>query len=309
MRNGILLSQRLLFSAVFVFIASFRTVYPLGVSTSPQRQSTALAGDWAVQKSLLRETDCCVVSVSGLESHLKVLQEEFADNGPSDVDLRMRVRVTSSAYDDCLRVRRSILPSEEDKSHNGNVDKNLKYDACTLALEELARGVASLADGSLEGIVEDVFVRIVCASNYRARDPPFHTDKAPFRGYVTLRGVGTEFMTRPCTPMEYMTLRTLGEGKPTESLRPAEELEFIVMKGDYYDAEPPSPPTKSLAFLAKVWKRATACVHRSPPGKGGRRVIVSFDLADGDDNREWFQVGQKREWRNGLTQRKSHLVA
>ena len=77
MRNGIPLSQRLLFSAVFVFIASFRTVYPLGVSTSPQRQSTALAGDWAVQKSLLRETDCCVVSVSGLESHLKVLQEEL----------------------------------------------------------------------------------------------------------------------------------------------------------------------------------------------------------------------------------------
>jgi hypothetical protein len=42
---------------------------------------------------------------------------------------------------------------------------------------------------------------------------------------------------------------------------------------------------------------------------GGRRVIISLDLADGDDDREWYQADKKREWRSGMTQRKSHLVA
>ena len=32
-------------------------------------------------------------------------------------------------------------------------------------------------------------------------------------------------------------------------------------------------------------------------------------LADGDDDREWYEKNQKREWRSGMTQRKSRLVA
>ena len=76
-----------------------------------------------------------------------------------------------------------------------------------------------------------------------------------------------------------------------------------------------------------TWDRASTCVHRSPPANnnnnsnndddgmsGGksrqrRRVILSFDLAAGEDDREWYQYGQKREWRSGMTQRKSKLVA
>lgn len=136
----------------------------------------------------------------------------------------------------------------------------------------------------------------------------FHTDKAPLRAYVTLRGVGTEIMTRVCSPVEYALLRSLGKlgenNKSSASLRQAEELEFIVMKGDHYvhssDVE---------TWLTRAWKRASACVHRSPPGLGGRRIILSLDLADGDDDREWYQANKKREWRSGMTQRKSRLVA
>ena len=272
-------------------------------------------GDWCTSKSSLRHSDCCVTFVHGLESHVKVLQHVLADQGPSDIDLRARIRVFSSSsssssslltYEDCAKVRNSVVPlAKEERGSEG--DK--RHDPCSLALAELARGMASLADGTLSGVVEDVFCRIVCASDYRAIDPPFHTDKAPLRGYVTLRGVGTQFMARPCHPVEYLTLRTLGEGEPTRSLplQTAQELEFIVMKGDHYDDHVVPPEGSSL--FNRFWKRATACVHRSPPGKGGRRVIISFDLADGDDDREWYQVGLKRQWRSGMTQRKSRLVA
>ena len=70
---------------------------------------------------------------------------------------------------------------------------------CILALEELAKGVASLADGPLEGKTTDVYMRVVCASNYQAIDPMFHTDKCPLRGYVTLTGPGTEFLDQSGT--------------------------------------------------------------------------------------------------------------
>jgi hypothetical protein len=273
-----------------------------------------LTGDWDGSKASLRKTDVCVVKIPGLGVHLKRLQTELGDNGPSDIDLRARIRINSSSsssssssltYKDCLQVRDSII------SVSNNDETRHEHDPCAIALEELARGMASLAEGSMEGIT-DVFVRIVCASNYRARDPPFHTDKAPLRGYVTLQGVGTEFMTRTCSPFEYLTLRTLSDGKLKQDLEQAQELEFIVMKGDYYHDTMNSKlqtTNNDMSFLDKFWTRARACVHRSPTGNGERRVIVSFDLADGQDDREWYQVATKREWRNGLTQRKSHLVA
>jgi Protein of unknown function (DUF1826) len=272
----------------------------VGGSLVPRVSSlSSLTGDWESAKLALRHPDCCVVSVSGLEHHLQVLQKELVDKGLSDLDLRSRIRAShNSASSDCSRVLHSVVP----------IDNNLDHDssgACMAALEELARGIASLADGPLNFEVEDVHMRVVCASDYRAVDPMFHTDKCPIRGYVTLCGVGTEFMTRTCTPMEYMSLRSLGKqpsSEPSDSVREANELEFIVMKGDYY-------PQQGSSWLSKVWQRAFACVHRSPPGNGGRRVIVSLDLADGDDDREWYDAGQKREWRSGMTQRKSRLVA
>jgi Protein of unknown function (DUF1826) len=297
------------------------------------------AGDWENAKVALRNKDCCIVSVTGLEHQLKVLQDVLADNGPSEIDLRARIHVrpsvssssstSGSTYNDCVRVRNSVVPFLEGNEENGG-SEIVDIDPCSAALKELACGMFSLADGPFESVVNDVFVRIVCASDYKGKDPPFHTDKAPLRGYVTLRGVGTEFMTRPCRPIEYMTLRTFGRPEdyesgerkrggaqrrePTKSLRMADELEFIVMKGDYYEHPTEKDSSTSLSSSSSLiskagWKRESACVHRSPPGKGGRRVIVSFDLADGDDDREWYQVGLKREWRSGMTQRKSHLVA
>lgn len=228
---------------------------------------------------------------------MSILQSEYNDV-PIDIDLRSRVRVQSSStlHDDCRKIHRSVLMTDDN-------DDNHKEAVCVAALEELARGVASLADGPLAGVCEDVFLRIVCASDYRAIDPMYHTDKCPLRGYVTLRGLGTELMIRPSSPLEYATLRTLGKGD-SSSLRNAEELEFIVMKGDYYKATNAPSTWQEL-----IWTRASACVHRSPPGMGGRRVIISLDLADGDDDQEWYEVNKKREWRSGMTQRKSRLVA
>jgi hypothetical protein len=325
--------------AILSLLISLPSAHSLGVPLVPQQQQRhqpqprpvpvpGLAGDWAGAKAALRNPDCCVVSVPGLESHLRVLQKQLADQGPAELDLRARVRAllsSSSAHGDCLRVRRSVAGDHDNQNGNDNEHEDEDEDPCTAALVELAQGFASLADGplALEGVCEDVFLRIVCASDYRARDPMYHTDKAPLRGYVTLRGVGTDYMTRPCSPLEYVTLRGLGKGVPVQSVRRANELEFIVMKGDYYDYphEYESSPVASSgtatstaaadSWLARVWKRTAACVHRSPPAAatGGRRVIVSLDLADGDDDREWYQANTKREWRNGLTQRKSRLVA
>ncbi|KAL7438524.1 hypothetical protein ACHAXH_008122 [Discostella pseudostelligera] len=182
--------------------------------------------------------------------------------------------------------------------------------------------MASLTNGTrLTNSVTDVHVRVVCASNYAAHDPMFHTDKCPLRGYVTLLGPGTEYMMETCLPWEYAALRSSGAGglnrisgnnKATRSLKMANELEFIVMKGDEYDSTTDNVSESSILssqLSSLVWNRATACVHRSPPGSGERRVILSLDLADGKDNQEWYEVGRRREWRSGMTQRKSRLVS
>ena len=339
-------------SSWFIVVLSFWVIVLAGLSSvvvkgialdtipkqqhSPSKRSN-LSGDWDIAKQKLRDPTCCVVSVNGLQSHLQILQHHLADNGPVDIDLRKRIRIqkqssSTTTYQDCDAVRQSGLAYGEEKTttttqiddiRDGDNDDN-EDDPVTTALIELARGVASLADGprleqiSKGGAAVDVHMRIVCASNYKANEPPFHTDKAPLRGYVTLRGLGTEYMTRLCTPFEYMSLRTMGveddgtasSGSVAKDLQSAKELEFIVMKGDYYDAH-----SEETSLLSKVWQRTFACIHRSPPskgakgGRGGRRVIMSFDLADGDDDREWYEVGKKRKWRNGLTQRKSKLVA
>lgn len=262
--------------------------------------SMSCSGSWNDAKLSLRSPECCVVYVSGLDIHLQTLQSSIADNGPMDIDLRARIRTGKSTHhhleEDCLKLQQLVLGEHHDDP------------AVTAAIMEIASGAASLADGPLEGVCTDVFLRIVCASDYKARDPMFHTDKCPIRGYVTLRGVGTEFRTKTCSPFEYAVLRTLGGNcndknkHNDDNLRQAQELELIVMKGDHYRAS-------KVAKEPKWWTRESTCVHRSPQGTGGRRVILSFDLAAGEDDREWFEVNKRREWRSGMTQRKSRLVA
>lgn len=261
----------------------------------------------------LRDPNCCVVSIQGIERHLEVLQSQWGDV-PSDVDLRARITV-GSATEDCLRVRRSVsrLPEYDDDKEK---EKETNVDPITLALRELACGMAVLTMATDKPAVarDDVavLVRIVCASGYEARDPVFHTDKASVRGYVTLHGPGTDFMTRPVSPWEYLSLRGFGRlrlgGHEDKDMRRADNLEFIIMKGDHYHFQNDSK-LSGLSLLPGP-DRTHACVHRSPPAtNGGRRVIVSFDLADGSDDREWYESGKKRPWRSGMTQRKSHLVA
>jgi Protein of unknown function (DUF1826) len=296
-----------------------------GVGPAAAAVRMMLSGDWNTAKRALQQPDCCVVKVSGLDRHLRALQNELVDHGLVDVDLRSRIRGAAAASSsslvvedegnpdvcsqDCCRVLESVgNVLDNDNDQKKDEKRDLFGSAATIAaLEELARGMASLAPDGRD--IQDVHVRIVSASNYRAVDPMFHTDKCPLRGYVTLRGVGTEYMTRPCSPWEYLTLRSLGrprgDSEPAVSVRESQELEFIVMKGDYY----PHPEANNWRWSNVFWQRAYACVHRSPPGQGGRRVIISLDLADGDDDREWYDAGHKREWRSGMTQRKSRLVA
>ena len=310
------------------------------VDETVQVDSTIYQDDsdpWITARKNLQDIDCCVVSVCSpknddehqnatktecrnnpLEANLAVLQERLADGGPSDIDIRVRIDTTTFdlAVKDCLRVCSSMVEAGgkvgEDSISAVEESSDLLVPATALA--DLAMGMASFAD-DCAGLQSSggVFLRIVCASSYRAHDPVFHTDKAPLRGYATLRGVGTEFVTHPCSPLEYLALRSLSTKLPrfggqsndqnTQDLRCAPEKEFIVMKGDYY--------YRGNSEVSSWWQRAFACVHRSPPGtnRGSRRVIVSFDLADGDDDREWYDVHQKRQWRAGMTQRKSKLVA
>ena len=287
-----------------------------------------------------------------MEQHISILQQYFCgEDAHSDLDLRMRVRNCRSlgdaedesegkgvVYHDCEKIYNAVMgesdaqPSMDNaytnnnrsssNNNNNNVHTNNDRHRCILALTELARGMASLTDGTrLINNVTDVHVRVVCASNYAAHDPMFHTDKCPLRGYVTLLGPGTEYMVETCLPWEYAALRSSGAGglnrisgnnKATRSLKIANELEFIVMKGDEYDstkADDVSPSMILSSQLSILWNRASACVHRSPPGSGERRVILSLDLADGKDNQEWYEVGRRREWRSGMTQRKSRLVS
>jgi hypothetical protein len=282
------------------------------------------SGPWTTAKHSLRKPDCCVVSVTSLDKELTVLQRYFCSpDAPTDLDLRAKVRCgdSSTSYHDCFKIYKSIMEPSQLKDRVNDVGEDFDFDIdhnnpCILALEAIAKGVASLADGPLEGTVKDVHVRVVFASNYEAKDPMFHTDKCPLRGYVTLTGPGTQYMDRVCFPWEYISLRTLGTEDATnvEGLTMAEELEFIVMKGDKYvaPASTDSKPSISQILLEKTWTRRAACVHRSPPAsdsRSKRRVILSLDLADGDDNQEWYQYNQKRGWRSGMTQRKSRLVA
>lgn len=284
----------------------------VGLSSNDNRKEL-LRGDWERAKWELRDRNCCVVSVNGLKDHLMVLQEQLVENGPADLDLRARIRCGSSVdgRDDC----RSILQScAIHHSSQPPLPLPLVREECTEALWELASGIASLAqdDGPLQNKIQGVFARIVCASEYKAHDPMFHTDKAPLRGYVTLRGVGTQFMKRTSSPLEYMQLRTLGvDCVKSNDVREANELEFIIMKGDYYPQYEQNNLDQNL--MDRLWLRSSACVHRSPPSPTDnnvkRRVILSFDLADGDDDRQWYQANQKRSWRSGMTQRKSRLVS
>jgi len=292
--------------------------------------------------------------VANLTPHIRTLQSSFADADDGrpfdDLDLRMRVRCGRgyrAAYADCEMIRRAVLRPlvgggvedvrrEYYEDEHKDIDESASTGATTHALVELCRGLATLADGPLTTNVQDVHLRIVRASSYRARDPMFHTDKCPLRGYVTLTGAGTEYMRRPCSPVEYGLLRSgvgnddHGGGSTSSNLRndltSAGELEFIVMKGDCYDAPLPADVELSLAdrLMRGAWRRSSACVHRSPPGDGvgggdsvkaagqnrhQQRVIVSLDLADGDDDQEWYVSGRRRGWRSGMTQRKSRLVA
>ena len=325
-------------------------------------------------------------SNNSLTNGLLVLQHELADRGPSDIDIRARINTATidSAYQDCSRVWNSVFgnvavdktKTKDDATIRSSSSRNNHGARAAIAsLTELARGMSSFAENNNDQDPPNnssfrskneyknetavaVYMRIVCASSYRAHDPPFHTDKAPLRGYVTLRGIGTEFAIHPCSPLEYMGLRALGtapkkkkkdndDDDEESSLRCAQELEFIVMKGDYYYEYFQQAQTQTQTQIQSAatststttdlpwtwtwkkgwWQREFACVHRSPPGggiingnyiangeqqpqpQGRRRVIVSFDLADGDDDREWHDVAQKRQWRSGMTQRKSRLVA
>jgi len=315
------LIRELLFKTIFL-VAITIPASPLAAPTPPSIQK--LVGNWIGVKSSLRRDDCCVASVSGLEDCLLILQEHFVDNGPTNIDLRARVHVETNAINDCLAIRRSVVSlqgdyDDNDDDNDDDDDDDLPkhreadhdVDRCTAALVELAKGVSLLANGSSERRYMDVFIRIVCASDYRAIDPMFHTDKAPLRAYVTLAGPGTEYMTRTCSPFEYASLRSLGQSNSQDSIRQAGNLDFIVMKGDHYVYNGVETKSKrsGISIMKKIWTRTCACVHRSPPGTGGRRVIVSLDLADGDDDREWYERSKRRNWRSGMTQRKSRLVA
>ena len=274
-------------------------------------KNTNLIGNWKDGKTSLQRDDCCVVSIDGMEPHLNHLYEYFVNQGPSDLNLRARINAESLLHD-CRTIRQSVvaIPEFDMKEY-----PNDEIDPCTAALMELARGVISFADGLVleRKPCMDVYMRIVCASDYKAIDPMYHTDKAPLRGYTTLIGPGTEFCENICSPLEYASLRSLGNGSSSSiPTRKAKNMEFIIMKGDYYEYND-SQMSQTFQLLSrikkKLWTRTSACVHRSPPGNGGRRVIISLDLADGDDDREWYQKNQKREWRSGMTQRKSRLVA
>ena len=242
------------------FSASTSSAPPsFSAATLGGQQAQALSGTWTDAKLNLRHPDCCVVSVSNLTPHLQTLQDEFCgDDGPDDLDLRVRVQCDTydKAYDDCEMIRRAVMKPlavgnvddvrREYKYNIGRGEDDLSENMTTEALVELCRGVASLADGPLTNTVQDVHLRIVCASSYRARDPMFHTDKCPLRGYVTLTGPGTQYMNRTCSPVEYGLLRTFGgealEGNDElhDNLKSAEELDFIVMKGDCYEAPLPT---------------------------------------------------------------------
>ena len=305
---------------------------------------------WSIVNQSLRDPNVCVVSSpTGLDDHLSILREALCSNyAHTDLDLRMRVRCSSSVDDDngndddysdrttlndCIKIVDSVInrrKNQQQLSSANNEHYSSSVLEAALALKELALGVSSLADASFSESTSkdpppDVHVRVACASDYRAIDPVFHTDKCPLRAYVTLIGPGTEYVDTTCNPLQYLALRMLGENGLVSSIgddggeggrirvKEAKEMEFIVMKGDRYVHNHQSLPllSSSQSSSLGLWSRSSACVHRSPPGAlgGGKRVIVSLDIANGEDDREWYETGRKREWRAGLTQRKSRLVS
>ena len=283
--------------------------------------------DWSAADRSLRDPSVCVASPAGLDGVLAALRDALCgEDAHADLDLRMRVRCPrgggagdddddrSTTLEDCARVIDAVAAGDGRRhrpppTDGGGSPRDARASAAASALAELAIGVSSLADASFAGGPPDVHVRAAIASDYRAIDPMFHTDKCPLRAYVTLEGPGTEYVGGTCRPWEYAALRALGVGAYGAGLpllpraREAGEMEFIVMKGDRY-VHP-----RGSSSSASLWNRSSACVHRSPPGSGGRRVILSLDLANGEDEREWHESGRKRGWRSGMTQRKSRLVS
>lgn len=333
---------------VVLFILSSSSSPSKALSSSPSSPTKALStslskneaaalltpssSSWSIVNQSLRDPNVCVVSSpTGLDDHISILREAFCSNDAhADLDLRMRVRCSISVdndngkddygsrttLDDCIKIVDSVINRRKNEQQqlsaiNKHFSSSLKV---ALALKELALGVSSLADASSKFPL-DVHVRVACASNYRAIDPMFHTDKCPLRAYVTLAGPGTEYVDTTCNPVQYFALRTLGENGHGGRIRvkEAKEMEFIVMKGGRYvhNHQSSSLLSSSQSSSLGLWSRSSACVHRSPPGAlgGGKRVIVSLDIANGEDDREWYETGRKREWRAGLTQRKSRLVS
>ena len=351
------------FVIVFLILSSSSSPSK-ALSSSPSKNEAAAlltpsSSSWSIVNQSLRDPNVCVVSSpTGLDDHLSILREAFCSNDAhADLDLRMRVRCSSSVdndngndddddddddysnrttLNDCIKIVDSVInrrKRQQQLSSATNEHYSSSLLEAALALKELALGVSSLADASFSESLSskkssrpaDVHVRVACASDYRAIDPVFHTDKCPLRAYVTLTGPGTEYVDTPCNPIQYLALRMLGENGLVTSIgddggdvgrirvKEAKEIEFIVMKGDRYvhNHQSLSLLSSSQSSLLGLWSRSSACVHRSPPGAlgGGKRVIVSLDIANGDDDREWYETGRKREWRAGLTQRKSRLVS
>ena len=344
--------------ASFIIASSSSPSEALSLSSSSSFSKALLTSlsnnneSWSIVNQSLRDPNVCVVSSpTGLDAHISILREAFCSNDAhTDLDLRMRVRCSSSVDDDngndddysdrttlndCITIVDSVMirrKNQQQLSSASNEHSSSVLEAA-LALKELALGVSSLADASFSESTSkdpppDVHVRVACASDYRAIDPVFHTDKCPLRAYVTLIGPGTEYVDTTCNPLQYLALRMLGENGLVSSIgddgddggeggrirvKEAKEMEFIVMKGDRYVHNHQSLPllSSSQSSSLGLWSRSSACVHRSPPGAlgGGKRVIVSLDIANGEDDREWYETGRKREWRAGLTQRKSRLVS
>ena len=297
--------------------------------------------DWSATDRSLRDPSVCVASPAGLDGVLAVLRDALCgEDSHADLDLRMRVRCPprvrdddddddrSTTLEDCARIINAVRRHRPPSTDDGGSPRipRASSSAAASALAELARGVSSLADASfVDGQPPDVHVRAAIASDYRAIDPMFHTDKCPLRAYVTFRGPGTEYVGRACRPWEYAALRAFGVGAYGDGAglpllssslpraREAGEMEFIVMKGDRYvhprGLSSSSSSLSSSSSPSSLWSRSSACVHRSPPGSGGRRVILSLDLANGEDEREWYEAGRKRGWRSGMMQKKGHLVS
>ena len=158
-------------------------IITLGWSTTPATNTvptTVLTDNsWIQATEQLRDPDCCVVSIGGgMEKPLQVLQEAMMQE-LVDVDLRHRIRAKNRRQD-CQNLMQQLEMGRSAEMDDSSSVSN----PVVSALEEIAQGAAQLL-----GQDQDIFFRIVAASNYHAKDPMFHTDKCPLRVYVTLSGV------------------------------------------------------------------------------------------------------------------------